>query len=40
MYFQFKFIHKCIKKGAVIVTYDRHFANIDGLRIWHLLQPD
>ncbi len=24
-----------IERGAVIVTYDRHFSNIDGLRIWH-----
>ena len=29
---------QCIERGAVIVTYDRHYANIDGLRIWHLLQ--
>ena len=26
-----------IERGAVIVTYDRHFANIDGLRMWHLV---
>ena len=27
---------QCIERGAVIVTYDRHFANIGGLRIWNL----
>jgi tRNA(fMet)-specific endonuclease VapC len=28
---------QCIEKGAVILTYDKHFANIDGLRMWHLV---
>ena len=31
---------QCIERGAIIVTYDSHFANIDGLRILHLVQPD
>ena len=27
---------QCIERGSVIVTYDKHFSDIDGLRIWHL----
>ena len=27
----------CIERVGVIATYDRHFANIDGLRMWHLV---
>ncbi|HCE45961.1 MAG TPA: twitching motility protein PilT [Lentisphaeria bacterium] len=27
---------QAVERGAVIVTYDRHFSNIDGLRLWHL----
>jgi len=26
---------QCLERGAVIVTYDNHFSNIEGLRIWH-----
>lgn len=25
---------QCMETGAVLVTYDRHFAVVDGLRIW------
>ena len=25
---------QCMETGAILVTYDRHFANIDGLRLW------
>lgn len=24
----------CLENGAVLITYDRHFENIPGLRIW------
>ncbi|HBC88237.1 MAG TPA: twitching motility protein PilT [Lentisphaeria bacterium] len=27
---------QAVERGAVVVTYDKHFANIDGLRMWHL----
>ncbi len=25
---------QCVENGAVLVTYDRHFSAIDGLRLW------
>lgn len=25
---------QCLEKGAVMITYDRHFDNIPGLRLW------
>ena len=25
---------QCLETGAVLVTYDQHFAVVDGLRIW------
>ncbi len=25
---------QCMETGAVLLTYDRHFAAIDGLRVW------
>jgi len=25
---------QCLETGSVLVTYDRHFARIDGLRLW------
>lgn len=25
---------QCVERGAVLVTFDKHFSNIPGLRIW------
>jgi tRNA(fMet)-specific endonuclease VapC len=25
---------QCLETGAVLITYDQHFAAIDGLRVW------
>lgn len=30
---------QCLETGSVLVTYDRHFAHVDGLRLWAAL-PD
>ncbi len=29
---------QCMETGAVLVTYDRHFDAVDGLRLWTRLQ--
>jgi tRNA(fMet)-specific endonuclease VapC len=30
---------QCMETGAVLLTYDRHFAAIDGLRVWPEVTP-
>lgn len=30
---------QCMETGAVLLTYDRHFAAIDGLRVWPEVAP-
>ena len=30
---------QCLETGAVLLTYDRHFATIDGLRMWPETPP-
>ena len=29
-----------IETGSVLISYDKHFLNIAGLRIWNVLKPD
>lgn len=31
---------QCMETGAVLVTYDRHFSVIDGLRLWRSVEGD
>jgi predicted nucleic acid-binding protein len=30
---------QCLETGAVLLTYDPHFAAIDGLRVWPEVEP-
>ena len=27
---------QCLETGAVLITYDKHFSQVAGLRVWHL----
>jgi len=30
----------CLEKAAVLITYDRHFSHVPGLRMWHNIDPE